>query len=156
VLFFFSFCLDPTSSLSFLFDFLNSIDIPHHYSSQRNKVIKESHHHVIIKTGCVQAPRKGSKLSAFRKHGAPAESSTALQVPGMRQIDVGLVIRNLEQEVKNFVESRLCWIMNLPLVEIRTQTWIGLLRIAIFEMHITIGEAMANQVKVLLVFFGLL
>jgi hypothetical protein len=46
--------------------------------------------------------------------------------------------------------------MNLPLVEIGTETWIGLLRIAIFEMHVTIGGAMANQVKVLLGFFGLL
>jgi hypothetical protein len=32
----------------------------------------------------------------------------------------------------------------------------GLLRIAIFEKHITIGGAMATQVKVLLVFLGLL
>jgi hypothetical protein len=40
----------------------------------------------------------------------------------MYEADVGLVIRKLEQEVQNFVETRLCWIMNLPLVEIGTQT----------------------------------
>jgi hypothetical protein len=77
--------------LSSLFDFPNSIDITHHHYSQRKKVIKESHHPIIIKTGCVQAPRKGPKESAFRKHRALAESSTALQVPGMRQMEVWLL-----------------------------------------------------------------